>query len=108
MQQKRGNAQSSQLFAHPPGSEEEIQSWDFLFSVALLPWLLLQRKGKPIVGQIWVILVMGLWHGATATASMEMENYNWELLLGFQTVKQVGVDSSNDTTEEKMEWSAKF
>jgi len=51
---------------------------------------------------------MGRWHGATATASMEMENYNWELLLGFQTVMQVGADSSNDKTEEKMEWRAKF
>lgn len=51
---------------------------------------------------------MGLWCGATATASLKMENYNWEILLGLQTVKQVGVDCSNDITEEKMEWSEKF
>jgi hypothetical protein len=39
---------------------------------------------------------------------MEVENYNWELLLGFQIVKQVSVDSSYDMTEVKIEWSAKF
>ncbi|RHN62785.1 hypothetical protein MtrunA17_Chr4g0051161 [Medicago truncatula] len=35
LNRKRENAQSSQLFAHPPGFVEEIQSWDFQFIVSM-------------------------------------------------------------------------